>query len=100
MNYQEIANEFLDQWESAHSVDQPDYGRLAVSYAVYTGQVSIEDADAIESALHTGRKARGWPDPKPAPSGYMSIEPTIEGAIMALWLRALRTSAFDARLFD
>ena len=38
MNYQEIANEFLDQWEIAHSFDQPNYSRLAASYALYTGQ--------------------------------------------------------------
>jgi hypothetical protein len=97
MNYQEIANEFLNQWESEHSVDQPNYSQLAASYAVFTGQVSFEDADAIEKALHAARVARGWPDPKPAPSGFMSFEPTIEGAIMTLWLRALYTSAVDAR---
>lgn len=89
MNHQEIANEFLDQWEKAHSVDQPNYDRLAVSYAAYTGQISMEDAVAIKKALHSGRKARGWPDPKPAPSGFMSIEPTIESAITTLWLDAL-----------
>ena len=92
MNPQTIATEFLDQWERAHSVDQPNYDRLMAKYAAYTGQVSMGDADAIQKALHAGRKARGWPDPKPAPPGYMSCEPTIEGAIVSLWLCALRST--------
>ena len=92
MNHQAIATEFLDQWERAHSVDQPDYDRLMTKYAACTGQVSVGDADAIWKALRAGRKARGWPDPKSARSGYMSLEPTIEGAIMSLWLCALRST--------
>jgi hypothetical protein len=90
-NHQATAAEFLDQWERAHSVDQPDYNRLAAKFAAYTGHVSLGDADAIRKALHAGRKARGWPDPKPASPGRMSIEPTIEGVIMSLWLGALRS---------
>ena len=91
MNHQAVADEFLDQWEKAHSANSPDYDRLRMKFAMYTGQeVGVGMQPQSEQALHTGRKARGWPDPKPAPKGYMSIEPTIEGAIMSLWLSALR----------
>jgi hypothetical protein len=51
MNPQAIATEFLDQWERAHSVDEPDYDRLAAKYAAYTGQVSLGDADAVGKDL-------------------------------------------------
>jgi hypothetical protein len=91
-NHQAVATEFLDQWEAAHSVDEPDYDGLAAKYAAYTGRVSMGDAGAIQKALHAGRKARGWPDPRSAPPGRMSAEPTIEGAIMGLWLCALRST--------
>jgi hypothetical protein len=89
MNPQAIATEFLDQWERAHSVDQPDYDRLMAKYAAYTGTVSTGDAIEIEKAVRAGRKARGWPDPDPT-SKRMQV--TIEGAIMTLWLCALRSS--------
>jgi hypothetical protein len=82
-----IAAEFLDQWEKVHSggtPDQADYARLATRYAIYTGQVSLGEAGEAEEALRADRIARGWPDPRPAPSGSMSTEPTIEAAIMML----------------
>jgi hypothetical protein len=92
MNHQAIATEFLDQWEAAHSIDKPDYDRLAARYEAYTGYLSMGDAEAIQKGLHAGRKARGWPDPKPSPPGKMSVEPTIEGAITSLWRCALRST--------
>jgi hypothetical protein len=91
VNPQAIAEEFLNQWERAHSVDEPNYDRLMQKFATYAGNVSMGDAAAIQKALHAGRVARGWPDPEPAPPGRMSVEPTIEGAIMGLWLCALRS---------
>jgi hypothetical protein len=86
-----VANEFLNLWEQAHAAEVPDYSALMQKFATYTGGVSIEYAQTLRDALHAGRVARGWPDPQPAPSGRMSIEPTIEGAIMGLWLCALRS---------
>jgi hypothetical protein len=91
---QAIANEFLDLWEKAHNVSdggQPDYDGLKDKFAIFTGKaVSMGDARAVAHELHKGRKARGWPNPKPAPPGKFSIEPTIEAAIMGLWLAGLR----------
>jgi hypothetical protein len=86
-----IAAEFLNEWERAHSADEPDYNNLMKKFALYTGRMSIGDATAVQQALHAGRVARGWPDPKPARLGKMSVEPTIEGAIMSLWLCALHS---------
>jgi hypothetical protein len=77
-----IATEFLDQWERAHRAGDPDYDLLAKKFSTYTGDVSLAEADAVAVELRKGRKARGWRDP---PSD--SICPTIEGAIMSLWLR-------------
>src|SRR5262245_7202706 len=90
---QAIAAEFLDLWKKAHSNGAPDqasYERLATRYAIYTGEVSLGEAGEVEEALHVGRIARGWPDPRPPPSGYMSTEPTNEAAIMMLWFSGLR----------
>jgi hypothetical protein len=92
---QTIATEFLDQWERAHSVKRPDYNRLAAKYAAYTGSVCMGDVEAVRHALRAGWKARGWPDPKPAPAGRMSAEPTIEDAIITLWLCALRSARIE-----
>ena len=95
MDHEATANEFLNQWEKAH-VDRtdnghPDYARLRDKYAIYTGQVSIADSLVLKRALHEGRKARGWPDPKLAsPKGYMA-DVAIEDAIMCLWVSGLRT---------
>ena len=81
-NPKSIATKFLDQWERAHRASHQDYDLLAQKFYTYTGDISAAEADAVVVELHKGRKARGWPDP---PSD--SICPTIEGAIMSLWLR-------------
>jgi hypothetical protein len=86
---QTIASEFLNLWEKAHDVpdgDHPDYDGLRDKFAIFTGKaVSMGDASAVAHELHKERQARGWPDPNPK-----TIEPSIEGAIMALWLGGLR----------
>jgi hypothetical protein len=69
--------------------------RLAHRYATFTGMVSMGEAAEIERELHGQRVARGWPDPRPALNGRRTIEPTIEGGIMSLWLRGMRV--FDPR---
>jgi hypothetical protein len=90
MTPQEIANELLDQWACAHRGAKPDYKKLSAKYAAFVGTFSSETGTNILDALHAGRVARGWPEPKPAPPGFMSIEPTIEAAIMALLISGLQ----------
>jgi hypothetical protein len=91
-----IATEFLNQWEREHATGKPNYTRLMRKFAVYGDSMSMDDATAVSFALHQGRVARGWPDPEPAPPGRFSIEPTIEGAILSLWLCGLRSSELQS----
>jgi hypothetical protein len=81
----QIAKEFLDQWEKAHSDGKPDYEGLPAKFARFANSVSGNEADAVAKELRDGRKARGWPDPKSD-----TLDPGIEGAILALWLSGLR----------
>ena len=92
MNHQAVADEFLDQWEKAHSANSPDYDRLRMKFAMYTGQeVGVGMRRSMNKPAH--RSQGSWlARPQASPKGYMSIEPTIEGAIMSLWLSALRMS--------
>ena len=83
-----VAEKFLRQWEKAHSVDRPDYDKLRDLFATYTGGVSMGFAEEVRKALHSGRVARGWPEP-----GEGRIRVTIEAAIMSLWFGGLRQFA-------
>jgi hypothetical protein len=88
---QTIATEFLDQWDRAHQASAPSgemYRALGEKFALYTGQVSCAEADAVRRALHAGRIARGWPEPDPK-----LLQVTIEAGIFVLWLGALRSLA-------
>jgi hypothetical protein len=81
-----IANEFLDLWERAHDIPdgaKPDYDRLKSKLAIFAGETDV-NFDALRRELYEGRKARGWPDPKPG-----TIQPSIEGAIISLWIAGL-----------
>jgi hypothetical protein len=91
-----VAREFLDQWAKAcascNGVNPAEFlscdfqNRLATKFALFTGwPVSLGEADAVHRELHAGRVARGWPDPDPS-----TIEPTIEGAILMIWLNGLK----------
>jgi hypothetical protein len=101
-----VAQEFLDQWaksctprdgvDPANFLSRDFQNSLAKKFAQFTGwPVSLGEADAVHRELHAGRVARGWPDPDPR-----TTEPTIEGAILMIWLNGLRTAERDAAMRD
>ncbi len=47
--------------------------------------MSAGEVDAVAKELRHGRNARGWPEKKEG-----TLDPGIEGAILALWLGCLR----------
>jgi hypothetical protein len=64
----ELADEFLDLWEEAHS-KKHDHQWLKMRYRRFP----IHDEDAVGEALADRREARGWPD-------------QVEEIIMMLWV--------------
>jgi hypothetical protein len=87
LNAKDIAAQFLDLWAEEHSDnDQPNYQLLRDKFvAIGDMAINASEVDAVRDELRKQRRERGWPDPKPPSPGKMSIEPTIEGAIIALW---------------
>jgi hypothetical protein len=105
LNAKEIAAQFLDLWAEEHvDNDLPNYNRLQAQLVSAAWAPSASEVDAVRAELGKQRRERGWPDPKPASPGKMSIEPTIEGAIMVLWRLGLQqdterlTKRQDARV--
>jgi hypothetical protein len=87
-----VACEFLDQWFKMHTEkgrSAVDYSQLGAKFLAFENTDDGNRASEIQKALHAERKARGWPDPKPG-----TCEPSIDGAIMMLWLGAARSAHY------